>query len=228
MRVKNTMDPLVSALKRGSLAIMGLLVAVSACYPGDGPSNVQDLDVVMTVHDEAVEFGGFTTYAMPDSVVHLVGDGDSGIIDLPRDYDDLILELAANNMEAAGYLPQMDPENNGADLILLVGAVGTEKTQYWYGGGCYWSCWGWWGGWGGYPGYGPGYGWGYPPYVGSTTFEKGTIILTLIDPNGDGGEDRIPVIWSGAATGVLAGSGGTGRITYGINQLFTQSPYLGR
>jgi len=211
------------------LALLGLLIAASACYPGDGPSNVQDLDVVLTVHDEDVDFGSFSTYAMPDSVVHIVGEDDSNIIELPRTYDDLILELAADNMADAGYVREMDPENNGADLILLVGVVGTEKTQYWYGGGCYWYCWGWWPGWGYYPGYGPGYGWGYPPYVGSTTFEKGTILFTLIQPGASIPEERIPVVWSGAATGVLSeGSDGTARITYGINQMFTQSPYLGR
>jgi hypothetical protein len=228
MRVMQPVDSLGSGTRRGLLALMGFLMALSACYPGDGPSNVQDLDVVLTIHDEDVDFGGFATYAMPDSVVHIVGDEGSGTIELPRDYDDLILELAADNMASAGYLREMNPENTGADLILLVGAVGTEKTHYWYGGGCYWSCWGWWPGWGYYPPYGPGYGWGYPPYVGSTTFEKGTIILTLIDPEGDAGEDRVPVVWSGALTGVLSGSGGNGRITYGINQMFTQSPYLGR
>ena len=216
-------------MRPAPVALLGLMLSVAACYPGDSPSNIQDYDVVLTVHDDAVDFGGFTTYAMPDTVLHVVGeDEDSGIIELPRDHDELVLELVADNMASAGYLREMDPENNGADLILLVGAVGTENTQYWYGGGCYWYCWGWWPGWGYYPGYGPGWGWGYPPYVGSTKFEQGTVLLTLIDPEGDAGENKVAVVWAGAARGLLGESSTGARITYGINQMFTQSPYLGR
>jgi len=215
-----------------SAALLALTLSVAACYPGDAPSNVQDLDVVLTVHDDAVDFGDFTTYAMPDTVLHIVGEDDSNIIELPRDYDDLILDLVADNMASAGYLREMAPETNGADLILLVGAVGVERTSYWYSGGCYWSCWGWYPGWGypGYPGYGPGWGWGYPPYIGSSKFEQGAVLLTLVDPNGDtGGGDKVPVVWAASGSGLLKGEGSGGpRITNAINQMFSQSPYLGR
>jgi hypothetical protein len=212
----------------GRLAAVGLILAGSACYPGDGPANVQDLDVVMTIHDQKVDFGSFTSFAMPDTVLHVSSDEGDDIIDLPRDYDELVLDLVADNMEVAGYVREMEPEDNGADLILLVAAIGTEKTKYWASGG-WWGYWGWYPGWGypGYPGYGPGWGWGYPPYVGSVNFEQGTIVLTLVDPNRGEGEE-LPVIWSGSARGLLNYGGATGRITSAINQMFSQSPYLGR
>ena len=217
--------------RHGRLALLGLMVSVAGCYPGEGATNVQDLDVVLTIHDEDADFASYRTFAMPDTVLHIVGEGeDSNVIELPRTFDDLILDLVTSNMASLGYIREPDPENNAADLILLVGAVGVERTTYWYGGGCYWYCWGWWPGWGGYPGYGPGWGWGYPPYVGSTKFEQGAILLTLIDPNGDTGENEVvPVIWGAGTSGLLSGSGSGGtRITNAINQAFAQSPYLGR
>lgn len=212
----------------GRLATLGLVLSGAACYPEDGPTNVQDLDVVLTIHDQDVDFAEFATYAMPDTVLHVSGDEDDDIIDLPRTYDDMILQLVADNMEDAGYVREMDPQTNEADLILLVGAIGTEKTDYWASGG-WWGYWGWYPGWGypGYPGYGPGYGWGYPPYVGSTTFEQGTLVLTLVDPLA-GDDEELPVIWSGAGRGLLNYGGAEGRITSSINQMFSQSPYLGR
>ena len=211
------------------LAALGLVLSAAACYPGDGPANVQDLDVVLTVHDEEVNFASFQTFAMPDTVVHVSGDENDDIIDLSRAYDDLILDLVAANMAAVGYTRELDPETNGADLIMLVGAIGVERTEYWAYQG-WWGYWGWYPGWGypGYPGYGPGYGWYYPPgYVGSTTFEQGSVVLTLVDPNGGDGE-AIPVVWGGAIAGLLGYGGEEARITNTINQAFTQSPYLGR
>ena len=214
--------------KWARLAPLGLVLFGAGCYPGDGPANVQDLDVVLTVHDRDVDFDEFVTYAMPDTVLHVSGDEDDDIIDLPRTYDDMILDLVAANMAAAGYDREMDPLTNGADIILLVSAIGTEKTTYWGSGG-WWGWWGWYPGWGypGYPGYGPGYDWVYPPYFGSTTFELGTVVLTLVDPL-KADEKDIPVIWSGAGRGLLGSSGAESRITSSINQMFSQSPYLGR
>jgi hypothetical protein len=212
----------------GRWAALGFVLSAAACYPGDGPTNVQDLDVVLTVHDQDVNFGSFLTFVMPDTVLHVSSDQGDDIIDLPRTADELILSLVADNMAAAGYLRERDWQT-GADLIMLAGAIASEKTEYWAYQD-WWNYWGWWPGWGypGYPGYGPGYGWYYPPgFVGSTTFEAGSVVLTLVDPErGDG--DAIPVIWSGVVRGLLNYGGETARITKSINQMFSQSPYLGR
>jgi hypothetical protein len=220
-----------SAYASGRFAVVGLVLAAAGCYPGDGPTNVQDLDVVISVYDQDVNFAGFHTYAMPDSVVYVSGNIGDDIIELPRTNDELILDLVADNMAAAGYLRELDAEQTGADLIMLVGAIGVENTEYWVYQD-WWSYWGWYPGWGygGYPGYGSGWGWYYPPtYVGSTSFEQGTLVLTLVDPNAaDAGDDAVPVVWAGAVRGLLNYGGEAARLTRTINQLFTQSPYLGR
>ena len=166
---------------------------------------------------------------MPDSVVHVSGGIGDDLINLSRDHDDLILDLVADNMADAGYTREMDPETSGADLIIMVSAIGVEKTEYWAVTD-WWGYWGWYPGWGypGYPGYGPGYGYYYPPtYVGTTEFDQGSLVLTLVDPNAGEGE-ILPVVWSGVVRGLLGYGGESARITRGINQAFTQSPYLGR
>jgi len=213
---------------RGSAAL-ALIVAAGACYPGDGPTNVQDLDVILTLYDQEVNFGSFQTFAMPDTVVHVSNDTLDALVPISRDNDELVLDLVADNLVAAGYTREFDALANGADLVMLVSAIGVEHTEYWVYQD-YWYYWGYWPGWGypGYPGYGPGYGWYYPPtYGGSVTFEQGTLLLTLIDPSAADGE-AVPVIWSGVVRGLMNYGGETGRITSGINQAFSQSPYLGR
>ena len=210
------------------LAASCLILASPGCYPGEA-TGVEDFDIVLTIHDDAAQFSAYQTFAMPDSVVHDFGEDEEGLVSLPRDYDELILQLAESNMTALGYTREPDPEQNGSDLFLTVSAIGTSETGYWYSSD-WWYLWGWYPGWGYYPGYGPGWGYYYPPgFVGSVTVEQGTVILTLTDPNAPQSADQlIPVLWSGAIRGLLHGGAVEARITSGINQAFTQSPYLGR
>lgn len=201
------------------------VLALAGCYPGSTNLDDEDYDIVLTVHDDEVDFGTYQTYALPDTVIHIEDSDNSEIIELPRDFDDLILDVAAANMEALGYVREFDPEANGVDLILLASAVGTESTEWFYSG--------WWGYWGYYPGYppgwGPGWGWGAPPgYIGGVRIEQGSVVLALIDPTLAGsGEQEVPVVWAGAMRGLLSGGGAESRITESLNQAFDQSPYLG-
>ena len=203
------------------LARLGVVLLAGGCYPGDGPTNVEDLDVVITNRAPDVNFNSYSIYAMPDTVVHFRPNIDevNDIIELPRTYDQLILDAVAENMEKVGYTRELDPESNGTELVLLVGAVGTKRTSWYMGGG-------WWDWWGYYPGY-PGWGWYYPPYFEEVTIEQGSLVLFLLDPGDQGGNDA-QVIWAGAARGLVDTRVRSGtRITNAINQMFEQSPYLG-
>ena len=141
------------ALRRVSLAALLGLVAVAGCYPGSTNLDDEDYDIVNTVYDDEADFASYRTYALPDTVIHIEDSDEVDIIELPRDFDDLILDLAEANMNALGYVRESDPEANGVDLILLASAVGTESTEWFYGGWC--------GSWGWYPGYPPGSGPGW-------------------------------------------------------------------
>lgn len=209
----------------GVVPLVALAAGLGGCYPGSTDLGDDEYDIVLTIRDESVDFGAYRTYVLPDTVIHI--EDRDGVIELPRDQDDLILSVVAANMESLGYERELDPEANGSDLVLLVAAVGTESVDWFYG---YWDWWGWWPGWGYYPpGFGPGWGWGYPPgYIGAVRIEQGGVLMTLVDPAAvDSDSQELPVVWAGAVRGLLSGGNAEGRLTDGINQAFDQSSYLG-
>jgi len=222
---------LAAAVRRWPLSVC--LLAVTAlsvrCYPG-GPTDLSELDVVVTSYDVAFDFSKPKTYALPDSVAHLGDPNEAGYVELSRDYDDLILQRVEAELNAIGWTRELDPETNGADVFVLPSAVGSTTwvlSSYYpsYPG------WGWYPGWGYYPGYGPGYGWGYPPYYTATSYSTGTLFIDMVDPSAaDPVEMTIPVRWTGTLSALLGSSAAPTdqRITDGIQQAFVQSPYLVR
>ncbi len=207
-----------------TLLTLTAVVSLVGCYPGSTNLDDEDYDIVLTVHDDEVDFATYRTYVLPDSVIHIEDSDNADIIELPRDFDDLILDVAAANMDDLGYVREFDPEvGDEIDLVLLVSAVGTESTEWFYSG--------WWGYWGWYPGYppgwGPGWGWGVPPgYIGGVRIESGSVVLAL-PTLADAEDEEVPVVWAGAMRGLLGGGAAESRITESLNQAFDQSPYLG-
>lgn len=218
----------ISRLKRREAGLLAALSAVFlvGCYP-DQITSVQDLDVVATQYDTEYAFSANGTWAMPDSIAHVCDFVDvDGCIELRRDLDDEILAKVAAEMAALGYtrIPtdQINP-GNVPDVVLLTSALGTRTTVIysWYPG------WGWWGGWGWCPGcWGPGWGWGYPP-VGVTSYESGSLIVSMVDPDLEPEEEEmIPTPWLGVLNGLLQSGTPASRIDDGLTQMFAQSPYL--
>ncbi len=196
-----------------------LLLAVSlliSCYPGD-ELTVSDTDTVITVFDKDADFSVQTTYAMDDSVIHLVEEGDRD--DVTRTHDDEILAQIVTNMDALGFTRVADPA--AADVNILVGVSVRDYTGYAYTGG-YWGYW--------YGYYPPVWGW-YPYYPSSGytySYSIGSIFILMTNPPAlDANGKPSPPIWIAALNG-LADSGNTvARIQNGIDQAFTQSKYLG-
>jgi hypothetical protein len=205
-------------------AVGGLALVLAACYPGE-VTNVQQTDLVVTVHDSSTNFGAIGTFALPDTVVQLFEDS-AGSVPLSRDFDSLMLALTVENLVARGYTRELDPENNGANVIVFVSMIGLENEYYVYYPG--W-CSGGWGGWGGWGWWGGCWGWYYPGWVGSGSYETGTVIIAMMDPDKRetvADSVRAAMVWTGALSGILSGTASESRITSGINQAFTQSPYL--
>jgi PBP1b-binding outer membrane lipoprotein LpoB len=198
-----------------SLLILSSFVLYS-CYPDYGLAT-SDYDTVITLYDNSADFNK-PTYAMPDSVVHFVEEGEEDNID--RSKDALILSTIENNMTRLGYerVP-VDTSAAAPGFALLVGVTTAENYRtVWYPGWGYWGGWGWWGG---YPGYG---------YGGSYTYSytTGTIFMTMLDPNKVNSENKFVAVWAARLNGVLSNSLNTNQIiTQRINDAFNQSPYLG-
>jgi hypothetical protein len=200
------------------LALGMVYVAGLSCYPDYGLTTA-DYDMVLTLSDPNTIFSNYATYAMPDTVIHPVPDGQND--DLTRVYDSQIINDVARNMNALGYTRVDTNASNPPDVVVMLSAIKSDwQVSGWYPGG-YWGWYPWYPGGGWYPYY-PGYGYSYE-------FTTGTVFITMIDfMNWNPDESGDSPVW-GATLNGLAGdtrSGTATRITNGINQAFAQSPYL--
>jgi hypothetical protein len=209
-------------------ALVGLLL-LAGCYPGEITS-VGQLDVVVTTHDEEVDFASFQTFAIPDTVVQLGAD-EVGAVDISHDFDDAIVADVVQELEDLGYVREVDPAANGADFVVLVTVVASQEIDA-YLSYNWWDYWGYYPGWG-YPGwgYGPGWGYYYPPTLSVTSYEQGTLFVDIIDVNNpDASAEDLPIAWTAAMRGVMGTSSSVtqARLVTAIDRAFDQSPYLGR
>jgi hypothetical protein len=123
-------------------------------------------------------------------------------------------------MEALGYVREMDPQNNGADSVVIVSKTKTDITVVgWVPGYPY------------YPGWGyPGWGWYGPWYPVAGSYSTGTVFIEFASADDvNVPEKQVNASWSGVFNGILgtSASATATRITSAINQAFKQSPYLG-
>lgn len=210
-------------------ALFLILTCMVACYP-EGPEYVHEKDIALTHYDEQVNFALYTTFVMPDSVVLIQPDGDTARID--KEISDRLVELVKKNFTDRHYelLTAEEAETQTPDFVVTVTAFANPVFSYatwgnywgWYPG---WNWFGWGSGWTGfYPWY-PWYSSGYSYYA----YDEGSLVIDILDAkNADSGSKRIPVLWSGVNTGILAGSKIYlwERLERSINQCFIQSPYL--
>jgi hypothetical protein len=192
--------------------LLFVVLGLSACYPG-GPTTADDRDSVVTVFDADANFGAIRTYAMPNEV--LVPEDSEDISD---EAEAFILGEVARNMANAGYTRELNPEQNAADVLVLVTA---NRTRNYYG----WVNYPWWG-WGWGP-WGPGWGVGYP-WVSIGSYEVGSVFIEMFDPDKPvPSEQQLPAIWGAAMNGLLGSAAGNQAfIAQVVDQAFTQSPYL--
>jgi hypothetical protein len=193
-------------------------VYLGACTPGS-EITASESDVVVTVYDNKFNFGAALNYAMPDSIFHLTGDEDNPDSDLiSRENDAEILALVESNFEKRGYTKVDPTANPDFQVLVAVTAVEVWGVYSYYP----WTPW--------YPGY-PWYGWYYPPTVGASyQYTLGTLVIQMGEFFEDiPGEGETPAAyWMAAINGVMddTAQNRERRLTDGINQSFTQSPYL--
>lgn len=196
-------------------AALAAAAILASCYPGD-QLTVSQADVVVTTFDPKTDFATLKTYALLDSVIHLVPEGEKD--DISRAYDDAALSTVRSNMNKLGFTDTGDP--NTADVLVAVGVTASDYTGYYSYNPCYYYC-----GWYPYP---PGWGWGYPPTIGAYSFRVGTIFVNMaLRVNPDPGDEHVHVSWLAALNGISDSKTNGTRIKNGINQAFAQSKYLG-
>jgi hypothetical protein len=210
-----------------ALILVGLPVMFAACYPGS-ISDVSETDIVATIYDKEAPWGSISVVTVLDSVVHVVDEDETDPVEIPRDYDQVIIQTVKDGFDGYGYsfIDQDDvTDTNQPDAFVLISMAASRNTVIWQS----WNWWGYWGWYPGYPGWGPGWGWYYPPCCsyGASSWVSGTILVDMLDAEG-AANDTVPVFWGMGINGVAGTTaGGTaGRITRDINAGFVQSPYL--
>jgi hypothetical protein len=191
-----------------TLSVMLLFAALAfvlySCFPGDDIT-ASDTDIVATYFDKEVDFISKVTYAIRDSITRLDEEGNP--TDETGPYDDDVIQKIKTKLEGAGFEYRADPQE--ADVIVLVFA----NQSTWVSGGCYSSWYSW---------YYPYYGWCYPVYY---TYETGSLLIAMLDPNYT---EQKSALWVAAINGIMedTNAGILDRVYKGIDQAFTQSPYL--
>jgi hypothetical protein len=187
-----------------------------SCYPGD-ELTISETDTVVTVFDKNADFSTKMTYAMPDTILHLITEDERD--DISRKYDASILNQIANHMDELGYTRVVDPA--AADVHVLTAVSVRDYVGYAYYGG-------WWNYWYGY--YPPYWGW-YPYYPAggvAYSYSIGTVFILMEDPNQPAVNGTpVPPIWIAALNGLADSSTNANRIENGLDQAFAQSQYLG-
>ena len=206
-----------------------MLTWVAAC--GDKIEVVSPVPVtsVTTFHDSAFNFTTLTTFAMPDSVVHLTPVTGTPL-EVTRQFDQVALQQVRQNLLARGYVEDTIPGTQ-ATFVVLVGATATTNYNA-FVGYPWFTAWGFWPGWTSFTPGGFDNSWTivYPWFsvVGTTAYDRGTLIVDMIPTLSVNPLDKsIRSAWAGVATSTLADSSLTASLVQAaIDQMFALSPYL--
>jgi hypothetical protein len=199
------------------ILLLSVAALAASCYPG-GVDYTDELDLVLTTYDKTYTFPASNTYALPDKIPKINGNVTTGrpIEFLDAATTKLILDGIKTNMTSLGYTLV----NTKADVVVMVAGIENTTTTIYCND--WWGYWGWWGYYPGYPGYGGCY------YPSSYTYTTGTIMISMLDDKSEDGLPQTPVkgVWSAAINGLLSGTSTGARISKGVDQAFSQSPYL--
>lgn len=197
------------------VAACSLSALLLGCYP-DGPDYTEDLDIVLTNYEKTYDFKAKGTYARPDKIVKITGNliGNDEPSYIPDKVAAPILAQIDKNMAALGWAKVELSETSSPDILLTPASWETTTIYYYY------DYWYWW-----YGGYYPG--WGYPSYpTYASSYSTGTLLMNLVDPAVVGADGNAVTQWTGAVNGILTGAYDAARVNKGVDQAFTQSPYL--
>ncbi|MBP6065071.1 MAG: DUF4136 domain-containing protein [Bacteroides sp.] len=157
---------------------------------------------------------------MPDSIL-LIGNSAKPEYWKGAEADE-ILNAYAKNLEARGYTPA--PNKEKATLGVQVSYIKSTyyftdygRPEWWWDYPGYWGSnyWGNWGGW-------------YYPYAVSYSFSTNSFISEIVDLTAaEGSGKKIPVLWTSYMSGIKYSTSVNKVLAVnGVNQAFTQSPYL--
>jgi len=208
-------------MKRSYRIMMPLLfLSIASFLISCQPIQSSYQDVVATYHSPHVNFAGYKTYNMPDSVV-LIGN-QSTQATLSGKYQKQILNLINSNMISFGYTKVSTKDS--ADLIILPTVAICSGPFAVNSGYSIYNYWGWY-----EPDWDYDWGWDYGWEVTSYyTYQTGTLIIQMVDNNNPSNNNKkLNCVWAAYINGVIYNNENiTQALNTDINQAYTQSQYL--
>lgn len=207
-------------MKRTFMLPALLVICMVKCRKYPDSSDLSGRLVVMTNYNNTANFTGYATFVLPTYVGLISNTSRDTVLD-PQ-FGNQILATIRTHLKARGY--EEVPNNQQADLGIVVEVLKDLATySNWYPGswwgypgwsGCYWF----------YCGSYPVYPANYPVYE----YASGSLIIDLVDlKNMPPQNNRLHVIWTNWNGGALGTTGSGVDITLGaIDQAFLQSPYI--
>lgn len=227
----------LNAMKKCFKMMVFLLVVtgmIYSCHPSFD-ATVDELDLAITKYDQDQDFNQLNSFYLDNTVAYITDEEDGDGLD--DELNDLIIDEVRSNLLGIGWTENTDTVGGiQADVGITVSALDVDVTYYYY---YWWDYWYW------YPWYpysgtywwGPGYPiWpGYPIYP-SYSYTVGTVIIDMInvdeiemvEPIPENPKLEIPIVWTGAINGILAGSSENReqRLITTMEKVFMQSTYL--
>ena len=203
--------------------LVGWLAAAGvACQHEPSTSDFYGDYMVYTDHDTEIDFGAFTTYYLPDSIL-LIGNRHRAEY-WKDERAQRIIAAAAEGFDAAGY-QRVDDKTTASFGVQMSYVeqvtyfVGYDYSYWWWYYPYYWNP-GYWGSWWD--------GWHYPYYV-QYGYTAGSLLMEMVDLEAETDEALpLPVVWDTYIGGLLSSSERVNldRAVTAVEQAFAQSPYL--
>ena len=203
-----------------------ICLIISGCYPYPAVEITDtDLDIAITQYRDSVDFDGYNTYIIIDSVTIISDAGEPGNDDpfYENEFDEVIVDEIRSQMDALGYVEVFQVRN--ADVGLVATLLRSENeninTPGWWWGyqGFAW----WWQAWFGtpypYDGQGETPDWYNTFYLDRT----GTLMINMVDLEVTSSGDAF--IWYALINGLFEDQAQItpDRITRSIDAAFKQS-----
>ena len=203
------------------IPILLAVFAFAACEKDPDMDKLDNDYLVYTNYDKKANFKEFTTYYLPDKIL-VISDKEEPEY-LEGEAAQELLAAYKSNMDQRGYIMAASKEE--AQLGIQVSYIKSTyfftdygQPEWWWGYPGYWGS-GYWGNWGG--------GW-YYPYAVNYSYSTNSFITEIVNLDApEGQKEKLPILWTSYMTGLVYSSNMNKALAVkGVNQAFTQSPYL--
>lgn len=193
------------------------ILSLTACRPEPDAADLLDEFVVATNYDNTADFTTYSTYAIPTDTIGFISNSsnDTIITSSSSNFPKPVLKTITDNLNSRGYTRVGRNENPDLGInVMVVNDFNVFQTVIYPGN--YYS---------GYYGYGSYY---YYPYVQTTAYNTGVLIIEIVDLKNKTPDNKVKVVWDAYMGDVYNTFDLIPQATDAINQAFTQSPFIGK